>query len=142
MKQKLLLFAVGLLFVISASAQSVTSISGTKSRSGDDPNIIKNEVLNSAKSAEGILQPEYKGGEPTRGSYCKVIFDNWTNLYLKCYVDGSYQGYVSPWGDGAVTVGAGETTAYAVAEFDDGSRLTWGPITRTCYGDWTLKIER
>ncbi len=141
MKIKIVFLAIGLLLAGSINAQSIDNLTSTKSRGGDDPNITVGEVLNPVNGFTDLVQPEAKGGERTRGAYCKVVFDNWTNLYLKCYVDGTYRGYIAPWGDGAVTVGSGSTSAYVVAEFDDGSRLTWGPIRHDCYGDWTLKIE-
>ncbi|EMR03220.1 hypothetical protein [Cesiribacter andamanensis] len=57
------------------------------------------------------------------------------------YVDGTYRGQVSPWGDDYVNVGAGNTKVYIVAEFTDGSRVTWGPVTRSCYDQFDLTIR-
>jgi hypothetical protein len=143
MKLKLMLFFIGLLVTGALMAQSVDQLTGTKSRSGTaDPNIKQTEVVNTLEGPAGFVQPVAKGGVATRGQEgCKVIFDNYTRWYIKCYVDGDYRGVVCPWGDSSFWVGSGSTRAYAVAEFTDGSRLTWGPITRECNGEWTVKIN-
>jgi hypothetical protein len=65
---------------------------------------------------------------------CRVDVDNWTPWKVQIYVDGTFRGLVSPWGDGVTYTGAGPTRVYARAEFTDGSALTWGPTDYDCYG--------
>jgi len=138
---RIFLLAICLLFAGIINGQSSDRLESTMTRGGDDPNIEQESMLNPSEGFTDYVQPETKGGEPTRGAYCRVIFDNWTPYTIKCYVDRRYRGTVAPWGDGSVRVGSGSTRAYAVAEFRDGSRLAWGPITRSCYGDWWVYIE-
>ena len=39
-----------------------------------------------------------------------------------------------------MTTGSGTTCLYAVAEFDDGSKISWGPVCKSCYYQW-LELE-
>jgi hypothetical protein len=111
-----------------------------KSR-GADPNIVAEKRLNGVKSDSKVVQPSTKGAEQSRGGYCYITFDNWTSYYIDCYVDGYYEGYVAPYGKGNVTVSGGNTKVYAVANFDDGSKLTWGPETKYCYNqEWDCSL--
>lgn len=116
-----------------SSEEPVGSGDAVTSRTrGDDPNIIQSKAPNvKGEEPEDIVQPADKGGR-TRGSSCYVHFDNWTSWIIDCYVDGRYRGDVAGYGDGSVTVGAGDTRVYAVAEFTDGSKVSYGPITRYC----------
>jgi len=99
---------------------------------GADPNIKEDKQTNDPNAKTPA--PVQKGGPRTRGGgACEVRFDNRTNLFIKLYVDGIYRGTVSPFGDGVVYTGAGETRVYARAEFDDGSSLYWGPSNYDCY---------
>ncbi|NHE58984.1 hypothetical protein [Cyclobacterium plantarum] len=99
---------------------------------GDDPNIEQGKAPNvKGELSEDIVQPADKGGR-TRGTICYVNFDNWTSWIIDCYVDGRYKGDVAAYGEGGVTVGAGDTRVYAVAEFTDGSKVSYGPVTKYC----------
>jgi len=97
--------------------------------------------VNSATKTPAAVQPATKGGTASRGGYCEVIFDNWTNYYIDCYVNNNLQGYVAPWGKGTVTVSGGDTKVFGEATFDDGSKLTWGPQTKSCNNqEWTVTL--
>lgn len=109
---------------------------------GADVNIIGDKVANKANPANLAVQPPNKGAVASRGSYCYITFDNWTNYYIDCYVNGYNQGYVAPYGKGEVTVTGGDTKVYGVANFDDGSKLTWGPETKSCVNqEWECTLN-
>jgi hypothetical protein len=75
------------------------------------------------------------------GGGCTAFFDNHTSYYIYCYVDGSLEGYVAPWASGSVSVANGTTSLYAVAEFSDGSKTTWGPLSKYCsYQTYELEV--
>ncbi|MBL6963416.1 MAG: hypothetical protein ISR55_06310 [Bacteroidetes bacterium] len=113
----------------------------TEKSRGVDANIVAGKTANSANHKSSVVQPPNKGAEQSRGGYCMVLFVNWTDYYIDCYVNGYYEGYMSPWGEASMTVSGGNTKLYGVAEFDDGSRLTWGPDTKYCYNqEWTCDL--
>jgi hypothetical protein len=135
MKKLFLLVVTGLLFAGMSFAQGVRDMGSGDANSGksrgEDPNIKMEKRLNSADVETQAVQSADKGAK-VRAPWCDAAFSNWTDWYIDCYVDGYYEGYVAPWGDGTVTVGSGTTSMYAVAEFDDGSRVSWGPVSREC----------
>jgi len=151
MKKLVLFLAAGLLFTGLTFAQDALTDDGqlkgnskkaTSSR-GDDANIKIDKRANTANMETQAVQPEEKGATESRGSgsgTCNVDFENYTEWYIDCYVDGYYEGYVSPWGSGEITVGSGETCLYAVAVFDDGSKVSWGPACATCYDQFIINI--
>ena len=108
----------------------------TRGRSrGEDPNIDQRRGKNDPNVVdEDIVRPLEKGGR-TRGTVCAVVFDNWTEWYIDCYVDRTYRGDVAPLGKDYLYVSGGNTQIYAVAEFTDGSEITYGPKTRYCSDD-------
>ncbi len=146
MKKLVLLIITGFIFTGLTFAQDVQKqdkvgsgdVAKVKSR-GADPNIKVEKRLNAKDVKSKAVQPEEKGAKAgARGSgsgSCYTYFENWTSWYIDCYIDGYYEGYIAPWGDGSLTVGSGETCLYAIAEFDDGSRVTWGPVCKYCYYD-------
>ncbi len=103
-------------------------------RGGTDANIKDDSMINTA-GAEFAGPKEKAGSGGTRGGagVCKVMLDNRTQLKIKIYVDGSFRGVIAPFGDSVTYTGAGATTVYARAEFDDGSAVYWGPSNYTCY---------
>lgn len=109
-------------------------LKGTKSTTrgaGEDPNIKHGEAANDPNKK--VQPPPSKGGTKARGGYyCEVRVDNWTQWYIKIYVDGDYRGTVGPYDDGVVNVYPGETQVYGRADFNDGSSLSWGPKTYSC----------
>jgi hypothetical protein len=147
MKVKPITGVAVLLFLVSAIVLpgSITRVLGQKGKHkvielkaqkpttrGDDPN-IKNEKETNDPNSE-LAAPEQKGGAKTRGGgACEVRFDNRTRWFVKLYVDGTYRGTISPYGDGVAYTGAGATRVYARAVFDSGDYLYWGPNDYSCY---------
>lgn len=133
-----LLFIAIFSVIATGACFSQDSGSGESSKAktrGEDPNIQMNEMINDsdkAKTDSRVIQPSDKGGKSRGLSYCNACFDNYTGWRINVYVDGFLEGGVGPWGDGCVTVSSGSTRLYAVAEFSDGSRVWWGPITKSC----------
>jgi hypothetical protein len=102
------------------------------SRGGEsDPNIKQGKETNDPGNQ--MEAPPSKGGAISRGGgYCEVQFDNRTRWYIKLFVDGSYRGTLSPFGDAVVFVQPGSTSVYARADFDDGTFYRWGPSSYSC----------
>ena len=105
---------------------------------GTDENIKSKFVANDPKAE--IPAPPNKGGAMTRANWCTLHVDNHTSWIISIYVNGQGVGDVSRWGDAE-----GEyefpVTLYAVASFDNGSKLTFGPRIADCVGHrftWTL----
>ena len=133
--------AIALLTVSPAHAQQPkvkgTETRGTKARgAGEDQNIKIPRALNKP----GAMAAE--GGEKTRGAISEVHANNHnTPWYIDVYLNGAYCGTVQPGGDLWCYVASGDNRLYAVAPFDDGSKLTWGPIAAYLDGEyvWTLR---
>ena len=114
MKARLITSAGALLFLVSAIVLpgSLSPAQGQKptpkvielkaqkpTTRGEDPNIKNDKETNDPNSE--LAAPEQKGGPKTRGGgYCEVRFDNRTKWFVKLYVDGTYRGTISPFGDG------------------------------------------
>ncbi|WP_148661277.1 hypothetical protein [Flavisolibacter tropicus] len=85
--------------------------------------VKKIDVIGKKVEASRGANPNIKSDVPTtdnpveksRGASCSVTFDNYTGLYVKVYVDGTYRGTVDAYGKGTVTVGSGYTTIYCVS---------------------------
>lgn len=122
------------------SKGKVGKVHAEKGRGGaSDENIKQDRQPND--SSKPAPAPPNKGGERSKGqSSCMVVVDNRTGFYVDIYVDGTFRGTVGPWGDSYCYTGAGSTRLYGVATFGDGSRLTWGPSTVTCYGRYTWQL--
>jgi hypothetical protein len=147
MKAKLITSAPVLLFLVLATVLtgSLTTAYGQKTKPkvielkaqkpttrGEDPNIKSDKETNDPNSE--LAAPQQKGGAKTRGGgACQVRFDNRTRWFVKLYVDGTYRGTISPYGDGVAYTGAGPTRVYARAVFDSGDYLYWGPSDYRCY---------
>lgn len=147
MKAKLITSAPVLLFLVLAIVLtgSLTTAYGQKTKPkvielkaqkpttrGEDPNIKSDKETNDPNSE--MAAPQQKGGAKTRGGgACQVRFDNRTRWFVKLYVDGTYRGTISPYGDGVAYTGAGPTRVYARAVFDSGDYLYWGPTDYSCY---------
>ncbi|MBN2521108.1 MAG: hypothetical protein JXB17_11415 [Bacteroidales bacterium] len=135
--KKLLLIGLVALFTASLIAQepeakTVESKSGTIEKSrGEDPNIVSERPT----TDEPAPQPD----EATRGSYCKVIVDNWTGYAIDVYVDGEYAGTVGSWSDGYTWAIEGKTKLYGRST---GGTLTWGPVYVDCYYSHTWKLTQ
>lgn len=133
-------------FMMTANAQKSTSaksgsgdvMTSTTSR-GEDPEVKSEMKLNGDGSMTHSIQPGDKGAR-SRGDDCEVEINNWTDLYIKIYVDGDYELTVSPWGEGSTTVGGGTTKVYVKAPFTNGTYKYWGPIYAEC-SDETFEVN-
>ncbi len=105
---------------------------GTMSR-GANPNIKHDEMKANPASAMGAAKSKSGG---TRGAG-NLHFDNHTRAYIRCYVDGDYVGSMGPGGD-LFDYEVGVHSMYAVAVFDDGSTISWGPIEVDSPYHWGL----
>ena len=137
------LLVCGLSFAATAQTSSKDGGSGDVSKMeksrGADPNIKVGERKNGDGQGSKAVQPGDKGARG--GAGCTAYFDNHTGDYIYCYVDGYLEGYVSPWGYGSVSIANGTTSLYAVAEYTDGSKTTWGPISKYCsYQTFEMKV--
>lgn len=106
----------------------------TKSEAGSkgatDPNIkVENRVNSETKMFE---TPVKAGGAKGAAGACGIRFDNYTNLYIRTYVDGSFEGMLSRMGETIAYAVSGTTVVYARADSEDGSVRTWGPRTFNC----------
>lgn len=139
-----MMFSGAMLCLLANDPSFVTGDAG-KSAAGEtrgaDPNVLVANRVNGDQSPTKAIQPGAKGGD-TRGSYCRVVYDNWTEWYIHVYVDGYYEGGLGRWGAKTVNVGVGNTKVYAVAEFTDGSKVWWGPRTVPCYDYVDVKIYK
>lgn len=128
----LLVFGLG----FAATAQTTKNEGGSgdmskmeKSR-GADPNVKVGKRTNGDGQESKSVQSADKGARG--GGGCTALFDNHTGNYVYCYVDGYLEGYIAPWANGTVSIANGTTSLYAVAEFTDGSKTTWGPLAKYC----------
>jgi hypothetical protein len=149
MKRLNQIFAMAILVCglsITASAQTSGKDGGAgdvskveKGSRGADTNVKVDARTNKDGQPSKAVQPGEKGARG--GAGCTAYFDNHTSWYIYCYVDGYKEGYVSPWGNGSVSLNNGTTSLYAVAEFADGSKTTWGPISKYCsYQTFELEV--
>ena len=115
----------------SVSAQSPMKMKGSAGTSrgikrpasrGANPNIKHDEKKANPASARSAAKSK-RGGARGTGN---LHFDNGTNLYVRCYVDGSYVGTMGPGGD-LYDYESGVHTMYCLANFDDGSTTSWPP---------------
>jgi hypothetical protein len=119
--------------VWAAAADATTKTSNSelaaqKSRgTGADEN-VKDDSDKNTKADDRPAPPE-KGGEKSRGGLARLHIDNRSKWFLRIYTQRSYDGTISPWGDGYVNFrGApGTVTLYVKAVFDDGTFFSWGP---------------
>jgi hypothetical protein len=113
---------------IKAGKESASELNAEKSRgTAADANVKNDSDKNSKNDARPA--PGDKGGEKTRGGVARLHVDNHTKWFLRCYTQGSYDGTISPYGDGYVNFrnAPGTVTLYLKAVFDDGTYFSWGP---------------
>ncbi len=65
---------------------------------------------------------------------CRLRVDNHTPWTVQIGVEGRYNGTVAPWGDAFGAYSGGTLRVFGLAEFDDGSALTWGPTWSAASG--------
>jgi hypothetical protein len=111
----------------------------TRLRSGpDDPNVKVASEINVRTRPSQVAAPVSK--TPTGKVLCSVMFDNYTDLFTKTYIDGQYAGTIRPFGELTASASPGATVLYARAEYDDGSADAWGPIRVTCKTKYTWRL--
>jgi hypothetical protein len=86
--------------------------------------------------------PPEKGGQKTRQAMCRLRVDNHTPWTVQIGVEGRYNGTVAAWGDAFGAYSGGTLRVFGVAEFVDGSALTWGPTIVRCYGAYAWTLEQ
>ena len=119
-----------------------TSQKETGRGTGADPNVKSDVGENEKGKAAQLPGPERKTGEKPRGQgLCAVVFDNYTNLWVKTYVDGSYAGTMRPWGELATFAVAGPTVLYARADYRGGGYDSWGPIKVNCTTSFVYRLN-
>ncbi len=104
---------------------------------------IKVKLESKAVAANRGTNPNIKSEAPTtdkkqskpRG-VCSVYFDNYSGLYVKVYVDGYYQGTLSPYGAFTVNVGDGYTEIYCIST---GGTRDWS-ASGDCRGRYTYSL--
>ncbi len=113
----------------------------TQSRGGAPDENIKSKSAENDPKALREAPPE-KGGDKSRGAVCYLLVDNYTHWKIQIFVDGEYVGMVSPWGQAKGSyIPSGNYKFYAAADFNDGSRLTWGPVNPYCDGLYTWRLD-
>ena len=118
---------------------NMTETHAAKSRgTGADANIKTESAPNNPDAS--VPAPANKGGPRTRGAAGIVHVDNRTSLYIKVYLDGSFCGTLPPWGDLYCSVGGGNTTVYARADYTDGTYSSWGPAVAYVDGTYTWRL--
>lgn len=122
--------------------QAGATSNSTRTRGGGaDANVRRDEAPNAVNKA---ATPE-PAGKSTRGASAvepgQICIDSRVDLYVKIYVDGSFVGTVSPWGDACGYYGSGDHQLYARAVFTDGSYSSWGPVTGNSSSGfrWTIR---
>jgi hypothetical protein len=135
-------FQAKLAFAQDQHPKSATS-KATSSRGesgGKDENIKQDRKANDPNAK--IEAPPEKGGPKTRQASCRVHIDNRTPLYVDIYLDGTYVGQVSPFGDSYGWEGCGNMTFYGRATFTDGSTQSWGPQVYFVNGTFSWSLTR
>jgi len=140
-----LLMVILALFVINTgyAQDSADSTYAVTARGVSDSNDkeVKKEMTNSPDA--DITAPDFKTeGEESRGALNYTTFDNHTPWYIRCYIDGVYQGTMRPWGSYSVRLPtSGTYRLYAKALFDDGSYNYWGGVNRYINGGFTWNLH-
>lgn len=118
--------------VLAQQADSVATSAIQARGDAPDENIDIDTDENLNVKGETIAAPSIKGGETGERAASRFVnYDNWTDLYIKTYVNGRYQGTVAPWGNLKIYISSGRTyRLYARADFTDGSYIYWGPRNR------------
>ncbi|TCC91564.1 hypothetical protein EZ428_07310 [Pedobacter frigiditerrae] len=119
----IMLFVTGNVFAQQTKKVELKSVAAVKTR-GANPK-IKVEM-----PTADVLATKARGG-------CKIIFDNYTGLYIKVYVDGYYKGTISPWGNGTVTTTDGYTSVYLVSA---GGTREWN-ASGDCRTVWNYTLK-
>lgn len=137
----MMLFA-GLTSVYAQDADNKLSTNATEMRGDATANeeIRVDNIFNVENPDIANLKSEDEGD---RAMIRHVEFDNWTPWYIRCYVDGVYQGTVAPYSEMYIRLPENRTYRfYAEARFNDGSRKYWGGINRYVSGSFKWSLYR
>jgi hypothetical protein len=110
-------------------------------RGGADANVKEDAGTNTKGKPSGLPAPAEKSGEKSRQALCAVMFDNYSDLWIKTYVDGRYTGAMRPWGELHTYAVAGPTRLYARADYTDGTYDSWGPINISCTSRFRWRLD-
>ena len=105
-----------------------------KSRGDANPNITTPRPTTDVKD---MNPPANRGGDASRSAYCDIKFENWTGYYIDIYVDGTYEGTVSPWQDFYAYEYSGYKSIYCETI---GGSYYWSDYGN-CDGDFTFKMS-
>lgn len=124
-----------------SKAGGVTSTSTRTRGSEADPNVRVDEAANPLDKPPTPEPPGKSTRGATRVDPGYICIDSRADLIIKIYVNGSFAGTVSPWGDSCGHYGPGEHRVYARAVFADRSYSSWGPmvVDATPGFRWTVK---
>ena len=106
-----------------------------------DANVKSDAATNEAGKPSTAPGPAEKSGEKSRQALCAVMFDNYTNLWIKTYVDGRYTGTMAPWGELHTYAIAGPTRLYARADYTNGTYEYWGPVQVSCTSRYIWRLD-
>lgn len=107
----------------------------------ENPEVAKlKEGLND-KSNKTQNDPPKQHGPIYGDNYCDVVVDNYTNLYIKVWVDDQYRGVLAPYGKMTVAALPGKTKLYARADYTDGSYAYWNPPSFDCSWEYTWRLR-
>jgi hypothetical protein len=114
-----------------------------KSRGGTDPNVKQDRQAATEEDKVTLPAPPHKAeareGERSRQvGMCTVIVDNWTGYAIDLFVDGTYRGTVSGYGEGYTYAISGATQLYARSA---GGSLYWGPYTVSCISSYVWRLD-
>ena len=141
--KKLLMICLSVLFVTAATntfaqknsvVKAPTMMKVDKSRGGENPNIVSPRPTTDNPDTN---PPKSRGGDASRGPYCDIKFENWTGYYIDIYVDGYYEGTVSPWQDMWVYNYSGYKSIYCETT---GGSYYWTD-NGDCDGEYTFKMD-
>lgn len=142
--KKIIFLSLAALFIMASSTntfaqknaivKSPTAQKVEKSRGGDNPNITTPRPTTDVLT---VPAPSSRGGDASRGAYCDIKFENWTGYYIDIYVDGTYQGTVSPWQDYYAYEYSGYKSIYCETV---GGTYYWSD-NGNCDGEYTFKMS-
>lgn len=139
----ILVFAALLLTMSSAAMaqQKEKKVIESERITQENPKVAKLKEAVNDKSKAGLNDPPKQHGPVYGDDYCDVVIDNYTNLYIKVWVDNNYKGIVGPYGKITVAAAPGKTVLYARADFTDGSYSYWNPPAFDCGWEYTWRLR-
>lgn len=126
---------------VNAQEADILSTTAVEARGDVEIEEIKDHEMVNDLDAD-FEAPAYKSdGEGERAAARYVKFDNYTNWYIRCYVNGVLQGTMAPWGSLSIYLPSSQNYRfYAVAPFRDAPDKTWGGVTRYVSGAFTWQL--